>query len=256
MNALIGYSGFVGTTLLKQTTFAHLYRSTNITEIRGKTFDTVVCAGASAQKWLANQDPENDLVNINNLITELKSFSCKKFILISTVDVFKDPINVAEDTAITTEGLHAYGANRYLLERFVAEHFDDYLIVRLPGLVGPGLKKNIIFDFLNNNNLDAIDSRGVFQFYPMVNLWFDITKALSAGLRVVHLTAEAVSVAEVAREGFGKDFDNQLQHPAAVYDMKTRHAALFGGAGEYQYSKRDTLQAIRFYAQSEVSDKK
>jgi hypothetical protein len=33
--------------------------------------------------------------------------------------------------------------------------------------------------------------------------------------------------------------------------MQTRHATLFGAQGPYQYSQRETLQAIRAYAQSE-----
>ncbi len=49
-SALIGFSGFVGSTLLKQAYFESLYRSTNIGEIEGQSFNTVVCAGAPAQK--------------------------------------------------------------------------------------------------------------------------------------------------------------------------------------------------------------
>ena len=67
-NALIGYSGFVGSTLLKQGSFDTLYRSSNIGEIEGKTFDTLVCAGAPAQKWIANREPEADLQKIEGLI--------------------------------------------------------------------------------------------------------------------------------------------------------------------------------------------
>ena len=59
-NALIGFSGFVGSTLLKQTHFSALYRSTNIHEIENRKFDVVVCAGAPAQKWIANRDPAVD----------------------------------------------------------------------------------------------------------------------------------------------------------------------------------------------------
>ena len=38
-NALIGFSGFVGSSLLKQTEFEHLYRSINIADIENNTFD-------------------------------------------------------------------------------------------------------------------------------------------------------------------------------------------------------------------------
>ena len=143
--------------------------------------------------------------------------TCKTFVLNSTVDVFKNPKGVDEDTPIEEAGLHAYGLHRRWLEKFVESHFQRHLIVRLPGLVGLGLRKNGIFDFLNDSNLHAIDSRGVFQFYPMVNLWYDIQVALDAGLKLVHLTAEPISVADVSAQGFGKPFEQaQVNSPAVL----------------------------------------
>ena len=249
-NALIGYSGFVGSTLLKQTTFNDLYRSTNIQEIRGQCYESVVCAGAPAQKWLANKDPVADTKKIDALIEHLSTIKCKQFILISTVDVFKSPVDVDETTSVDTNDLHTYGLNRYRLEQFVQEHFDDSLIVRLPGLVGPGLKKNIIFDLLNNNNLEQIESRNVFQFYPMVNLWFDIQTALSHKLKLIHLTAEPISVGSIAKQGFGINFENPKSTPIVSYNFKSCYANLFG-ADDYQYNQKETLLAVRSYAQSE-----
>ncbi|WP_313623699.1 pyridine nucleotide transhydrogenase [Achromobacter sp.] len=250
-NALIGYSGFVGSTLLKQTSFESLYRSTNIGDIAMQSFDIVACAGAPAQKWIANREPESDLKKIEGLMAHLKTVHCKTFVLISTVDVFKDPMAVNEESPVDESGLHAYGRHRRLLEKFVEAHFPSHLIVRLPGLVGPGLRKNVIYDFLNSNNLHAIESRGVFQFYPMVNLWYDIQTALQAGLKLVHLTAEPISVADVSKKGFGTVFDHELLGVPPSYDMRTIHAQTFGGAGFYQYGARETIQAIRAYAQSE-----
>lgn len=251
-DAIVGCSGFVGVTLLKQHLFQSLYRSTNIQDIEQRAFDALVCAAAPAQKWLANREPVSDRQNIDSLIAHLTTVTCNTFVLISTVDVFKSPIGVDEDTPVDEEGLHAYGLHRRLLEKFVESHFPNHLIVRLPGLVGPGLRKNVIYDFLNDNNLHAIDSRGVFQFYPMVNLWWDIQTALQAGLKLVHLTAEPISVADVSEFGFGKPFTQSTANPPAIYDMRTHHAAVFGGKGNYQYSQRDTLQAVRAYAQSEA----
>jgi nucleoside-diphosphate-sugar epimerase len=200
---------------------------------------------------MANCEPEADLQKINGLIERLGGVQCKKFILISTVDVFKAPVSVDEDTLVDESGLHPYGLHRRLLEKFVESRFSDHLIVRLPGLVGPGLRKNVIFDLLNGNNLNKIDSRAVFQFYPMVNLWFDVQTALKARLRLIHLTSAPVSVADVAQQGFGQTFDQGLTGIPARYDMRTRHAAVFGGGGGYLYSVRETIQAVRAYAQSE-----
>lgn len=250
-NALIGFSGFVGSTLLKQGDFGSLYRSTNIQEIDGKEFDMVVCAAAPAQKWMANREPQADRETIDALVAHLQRIKCNTFVLISTVDVYKSPINVDESTPIDEVGLHAYGLHRRLLEKFVEKQFPNHLVVRLPGLVGPGLRKNVIFDFLNNNNLHAIDGRGVFQFYPMVNLWYDIQTALRAGLRLVNLTAEPIRVTDVSGLGFGRLFAQELANAPVRYDMQTCYAELFGVRGRYQYSARETLQAIRTYAQCE-----
>ncbi|CAB3637613.1 NAD-dependent epimerase/dehydratase family protein [Paraburkholderia rhynchosiae] len=250
-DALIGYTGFVGSTLLKQKHFDARFRSTNISDIRGQSFDLVLGAGAPAQKWIANAEPESDREKIEGLIEHLSAVQCGTFVLISTVDVFRQPIGVDESTPVDEEGLHAYGLHRRLLEKFVEKNFARHLIVRLPGLVGPGLRKNVIFDLLNDNNLHTIDSRGSFQFYPMVNLWADIQTALAGGLKLVHLTAEPISVAELAEQGFGKRFEQATQAQPANYDFRTKHAALFGASGPYQYSRRETIQAVRSYAQSE-----
>jgi dTDP-4-dehydrorhamnose reductase len=249
---LIGHSGFVGSTLQRQRPFDALLRSTDIGRCRGQSFDTVICAAAPAQKWIANREPAADRRNIDQLIDHLRSLQCSTFVLISTVDVFMDPIGVAEDSPVDEEGLHPYGLHRRLLEKEVQSIFPKHLIARLPGLVGPRLRKNVIFDLLNNNNLGAIDSRGVFQFYPMVNLWSDVQLALAGNLSLVHLTAEPISVAEIASSGFGRPFDQVVSDRPARYDMQSMHAARFGGRGHYQYTKRETLLAVRAYAQSEA----
>ena len=147
-SCLIGYTGFVGSNLDKQFKFDYKYNSKNIKDIQYKEFDLVICAGVRAQKWLANQYPEQDLKEIDSLIENLKTIKAKKFVLVSTIDIYKIPINVNENTRIETDNLHAYGKNRYYLEKWVMENFDDYLILRLPALFGQGLKKNFIYDLI------------------------------------------------------------------------------------------------------------
>jgi dTDP-4-dehydrorhamnose reductase len=251
MDALIGSTGYVGSTLSRQRPFDAQFHSSNAALLRGAEFDLVVCAAAPAQKWIANRDPAADERNIDALIANLREMRCRKFVLVSTVDVFVSPVGVMETSAVGEDDLHAYGRNRRRLEIAAASLFRDCLVVRLPALVGPGLRKNVIFDFLNDNNLAAIDSRGIFQFYPMVNLWTDLEVALRAGLELLHLTAEPVSVADVAREGFGRSFEQTGTGEPLRYDFRSVHAALFGGRGAYQYSRRESLIAIRAYAQTE-----
>src|SRR5947209_7600902 len=98
--ALIGNTGYVGSTLLRQTRFDELYHSTNIARIEGRHFDLVVCAGLPAAKWLANQDPTSDLANVQSLMKSLKTITAERFLLISTVDVYHQPAGVDEDSPI------------------------------------------------------------------------------------------------------------------------------------------------------------
>ena len=250
-DALFGATGLVGQTLLRQRGFDALYRSTNVGECHGREFDTVVCAAAPAKKWWANQNAAADRSVIEGLIAHLSAIRCKQFILISTVDVFVRPIDVDETSVIETNDLGPYGLHRHLLEQRVQQLFHRTMLVRLPGLVGPGLKKNVIFDLHNNNNLNAVDSRGVFQFYPLVNLWTDIQTAIGAGLSCVHLTAEPVSVRDVAAQGFGRDFHNECVAQPERYDMQTVHAGVYGARGRHQCLARETTLAVRSYAQTE-----
>jgi len=250
-HGLIGHSGFVGSILKRQHRFHDLFRSTDVHTIAGQEYDLLVCAGAPAKKWLANQRPEEDRESIDKLIQALSTVRCNTFVLISTVDVFSDPVGVDESAVVGTEDLHPYGLHRYGLEEFVQHHFASRLILRLPGLVGPGLKKNIIYDFHNKNDLAKIDSRSVFQFYPMVNLWTDLQRAIGLGIDLLHLTAEPVSVRDVSEAGFGIPFENLVLERPPAYDFQTRFASSMGGQGRYTYSQRESLQAVRAYAQTE-----
>lgn len=146
---LIGYTGFVGNNLDSQIKFDEKYNSKNINEIKGKQFDIVYCAGVSAIKWFANQNPDKDMEGINSLIENLKAIKTKIFILISTIDIYTEFENINEDTLPNISKQDAYGKNRYYLENWVKNNFENYLIVRLPALFGKGLKKNFIYDLLN-----------------------------------------------------------------------------------------------------------
>ncbi|MFO0958329.1 MAG: hypothetical protein U0800_13020 [Isosphaeraceae bacterium] len=251
-DALIGHTGFVGGNLLRQRPFDALYRSTDIGELAGKAFDTIVCAGAPAEKWKANQDPERDRANLAPLRDALAKARADRLILLSTVDVFGRPIGVDEDTPVETDGLHAYGLHRYELEQFARDHYDRVLVVRLPGLFGRGLKKNVIYDFLHDNQVEKIHSEAAFQFYGLDRLWADIATALDAGLDLIHLTTEPVTVRELIGHAFDREFRNEPPGvTAARYDFQTRHAALYGARGRYIQDRRGVLDDIRAFVASE-----
>jgi nucleoside-diphosphate-sugar epimerase len=249
-DALIGSTGFVGGNLLRQRPFDDCFHSTDIETIRGRSYDLVVCAGARAEKWLANREPERDRAGIDRLTSCLAEVRAAHVVLISTVDVYPSPVLVDEDSPIDPAAASAYGRHRFALEEFVRGRFDA-TIVRLPGLFGHGLKKNVIYDLLHHNALDAVCPDSVYQFYGLDRMWHDIETTRAHRLAIVNLATEPVSVRDLAREAFGVAFENPAQTSAARYDMRTRHSALFGGSGGYVTSRTDVLHAIRaFVSQS------
>jgi hypothetical protein len=250
INALIGYTGFVGGNLARQCAFTHLYNRANVSEMAGLALDQLVCAAAPGVKWKANAEPEKDRQAIADLERHLSQVRVKKLVLISTVDVYRQAVDVDEATAIDPAQVDPYGKHRYELEQFVSSRFDS-LVVRLPALFGPGLKKNVVFDFLNDNGLSKIHCESVFQFYPIERLWKDVEKALADNLSLVNFATEPVSVAEVAYHGFGLRFENRPGTPPANYDMKSRHANLFGGKRGYLYEKADVLAALAEYVRGQ-----
>lgn len=149
VKALVGYTGFVGSNIAASGDFDALYNSKNIEDAYGTCPDLLVYAGLRAEKYLANNDPEKDMELILQAEHNITKINPKRLVLISTIDVFKNPIDVDEMSNIETEGLHAYGYNRYQLELWVRENYPDALIIRLPGLFGKNIKKNFIYDYIN-----------------------------------------------------------------------------------------------------------
>jgi len=248
--ALIGYSGFVGGELDRQYRFDDRYNSSNIHEIRGKSYDLVFCAGARAEKWRANADPEADWRNLTLLMGALGESTVGDLVLISTIDVYPDPVGVDEGTPIDPEANHPYGRHRYEFERFCVERFSS-IVVRLPGLFGPGLKKNVIYDFLNNKGVEQIHAGSVFQFYNLGYLKRDIDLTRRHAIRVINIATEPISVAEIAKETLGIDFVNRPSGKSpSRYDMRSMYASLYGGRDGYLYDRAQVFADLREFVRN------
>lgn len=303
---LVGYTGFVGSNIAAEHDFTWRINSKNKEESWGKKPDLLVYAGLRAEKFLANENPEMDMASIMEAMDQIKKIDPKKLVLISTVDVYKEPVHVDEDTPVDLEGLLPYGANRYRLEQMVREMWEDALIIRLPGLFGKNLKKNFIYDYIHviptmlkkekfqelaakstliekayrdlgngffkcnlteKENLTAkeqyaieelkqeflhlgfsalnfTDSRGVFQFYNLKNLWKDIQIALEKNIRLLNIATEPLSAAEIYQYLTKREFKNEILSNPPFYDYKSQFAELFGGKNGYFADKETILNEI------------
>ncbi|HEX8125555.1 MAG TPA: hypothetical protein VF548_08240 [Allosphingosinicella sp.] len=251
-SALIGYTGFVGGTLLRSASFDHLLNSSNVGEMAGRSYDLVVCAGVSAVKWLANKDPDSDKAGIARLTGALKSVEAREFILVSTIDVYPDPSSGADEgAAIDPSANHAYGAHRYQLEEWVKSRFPLVRIVRLPALFGEGLRKNALYDLLNSNATESINPAGEFQWYPTRRLGDDIERIRRADLKLVNLFGAPLAMREAIDAFFPDARTGPAREPAPRYDLRTRHADLFGGSGSYVLDRTATLGEMAGFVAAE-----
>lgn len=242
--ALIGHTGFVGNNLLQQHEFTDLYNSKNYKEMSGQEYDLVVCAGVSAVKWLANKEPEKDSASINALQDVLSTVSARQFILISTIDVY--PVTHGKDESFDCGSVenHAYGKHRLSFEEFCANKFNDCAIIRLPGLFGNGLKKNVIYDLLNDNCLEMINVESSFQYYYLNNLWADIQIAVKNNLKLLNLFTDPVQTREIYETFFPSKKIGQDKVQEAHYDLHTKYASYWNNSGDYIYTKDQVMQQL------------
>ena len=250
--ALIGGTGFVGSTLNRRIPFAASFNSATINSIEGREFETVVCAGAPAVKWAANNDPAGDLDNLNRLMSALKKVRTRHLVLISTIDVYPKPENV-DESDVPLEHSEAYGRNRRMLERFAEAEFERSTIIRLPGLFGDGLKKNIIFDLIHGNQIDKINPSSRFQWYPMDRFHFDVLKIIESGVGLVNIAPEPIHTEDILTALFPDAAVGSPTQPAISYDMHTRHAAMLGGTGRYHLSASTVMASLRAFVASQTT---
>ncbi len=297
---LVGYTGFVGSNLNMQYNFDGLYSSKNIEDAYNTKPDILVYCGVPAQKFIANKNPEEDFEIIQGAIKNIKNICPKKVILISTIDIYSNPIDVDEDSEFEVSK-DAYGKNRHYLENWIQNNFNDYLIVRLPALYGVNLKKNFIYDLiniipsmlkeskydelvkknsviehfyekldngfykcidldseqkkylkkifteLNFTALNFTDSRGVYQFYNLSNLWNHITIALNNNIKILNIATEPISVKELYKYIYCKEFENEISNKIPYYNFKTRYDELYSGKNGYIFSKEEVLEDIKKY---------
>lgn len=248
---LIGHTGFVGGNLKRQRLFDDLYRSTDIEEIRGKRYGLMVCSGVSAAKWRANKAPEEDRAAVDRLLENLLTVRAERPVLISTVDVYPVATNVDESFDCASLANHAYGTNRLHLENALRQTFPNLVVIRLPALFGPGLKKNVIYDLLNDNCLNVINPESVFQYYDTTSLSRDLDLILKHQVPLINLATEPVATKVIHSRFFaGKPIGSEPA-PAAAYDIRSRHAEIFGQQDGYRFSAEEVLSRLGAYIGSE-----
>lgn len=249
MRAIVGYTGFVGGNILRFFKFDYMYNSKNFFDACNMEFDELFFCGLPAEKWKVNKDPHEDEINIQKIKDILTTIKVKKIILISTIDIYENTNSEFDEDYIPNYKInHAYGKHRYLFEEFIMNNFDNYYIIRIPALFGMGLKKNYIYDLINNNQIENISKNTKFQWYSLDWLGDDIKDVISSGKRICNLFPEPLETIKIL-ELF--DYSLSVYNEKKIeYNMKTKY-----NTSGYVRTKEECLNKIKQFIDFTKKDK-
>jgi hypothetical protein len=246
MNILIGHTGLIGETLQEKINFDFVYNTNNI-----NNFDKEVSDGNNlwlsclpATKWLVNKNLQKDIQNINFLINILNKKKYNNIFLFSTIDVYNNsPLLVNEDYYPNIKEL-SYGTNRYFFELFVDKflEYNNLKIFRLPAVFGKKIKKNILYDLINGNQINKIKINSLYQWYNLENLYKDVLfyDTNYRDDKIFNFFNEPIPTIEILN--FFPDYINQVEKNdiPITYNCTTK----FKKNG-YFNSKEETLKEIK-----------
>jgi hypothetical protein len=115
-------------------------------------------------------------------------------------------------------------------------------------------KLKAVFKLVGFSALNFTDSRGLYQYYNLANLWTDIEKALANEIQLLNLAVEPVTAAEVYAYVTGETFINELPKDVPHFNYKTKYATLWGGKDGYLSTKQEVLLGIKKYVDGEQKD--
>jgi hypothetical protein len=169
MVGIIGSNGFVGSSVLRaiKSEDPLIIDRSNIDLCSSYDYSTLfICAG-EARKWFVNVNVKEATENMVDLYNSIRRYRAKQVVYFSSIDVYNK-----EFTPNDGYSKEPYGVTKLVLEKLIANIFENCVIVRLGALFGKGLKKNFLFDLLNER-YDWIEKQSPlsgFQYFNMENI--------------------------------------------------------------------------------------
>lgn len=156
---VLGAAGFVGSAIVAEAKarglrVLEITRQNYVAGLRARWF---VNADGNSKKYLARENPPLDFdLSVRSVMRSLHDFHFERYCFLSSIDVYdnvRDPSANAESTVIRRERLSPYGLHKLIAEDLVRAYAPNRLILRMGGFVGPGLKKNSVYDLLKGHPL-------------------------------------------------------------------------------------------------------
>lgn len=164
---VLGGTGLIGASLVawlrEQGRGVLPVSSKNYAEHVGARTKVLINCNGNAVRFLARKDPEWDFdASVVSVHRSLQDFEADLYLYVSTVDVYNrvdDPATNHEGVGICHAELDVYAFHKWTAERLVERFARRSAILRVGTVVGPGLKKNPIYDLLQGHPLHmSLDS--------------------------------------------------------------------------------------------------
>lgn len=168
---IIGGKGFIGSAIVRaccRRAIEHrILAHDTIDQFTGSSCDILINANGNSKKYMADREPlwEFD-ASVRSVRASLANIHAARYIHLSSCDVYPDcssPGSTREDQILDVTKQSAYGFHKYLAEQCVMRYAPQWLIFRMGGFVGPGLKKNAVYDILHGGPL-WLNPRSELQF--------------------------------------------------------------------------------------------
>jgi nucleoside-diphosphate-sugar epimerase len=201
----------------------------------GKSCDTLIYANGNALKYKANQDPYFDfMASVASVAEYVNKIHFKKIILLSSVDVYsnKDSEQYTEESSIKNEKeLDMYGYHKLLAENYVMNKAKNYLIFRLPSLVGRGLKKNQVYDFMHDHKKVMVSPLSTFNFINTDHITKSIMKILKEDITndIFNLASKnSIQIKDIKKiVGFDSEYIDDAKNFLFNYKINTQKIAKY-----------------------------
>ena len=198
---ILGANGFVGSGFVR---YCHRHNleyvpvtRENYSTYKGQKCEILVNAAGNSSKLLALQEPLQDFdLNVRETLCTLFDFFPSKYVYLSSVDVYNNcsnPDHNAENIPIVPTKVSRYGLNKYVGELLVQQYASDFLIIRLGGMVGPGLRKNAIYDLTHGGKL-YVHPKSAYQYLhsdQVAQMVMHLARRMSTG-DVINLCGDGI----------------------------------------------------------------
>lgn len=208
--AVVGSHGLLGNVVYRLLSLDKRYEVYPVNRYMDKSykidFDYCVNCNGSSLKYQADIDPAGAYIaSVDSTYQLIRNIKAKTFIHISSVDVYSGVYGNHEAMEIHYNELGAYGKTKFLAEQAVQFMAPRWNILRCCSVIGPGLKKGIVYDLLNkaimrvkfNTGIQLITSEEIASIIATIidnKIYNNVFNVCGEGIITVDKIAEELAI--------------------------------------------------------------